>query len=36
MEDYVRNDLGDVRALSLDSVKSREPRIEALRKMSCQ
>jgi hypothetical protein len=35
MEEYVRNDLGDVRALSLDSVKSRKPRIEALRKLNC-
>jgi len=33
MEDYVRSDLGDARAFSLDSVKSRKPRIEALRKM---
>jgi len=34
MEDYVRSDLGDVRAFSLDSVKSRKPRIEALRTMN--
>jgi hypothetical protein len=35
MEEYVRSDLGDVRAFSLDSVKSRKPRIEALRKLNC-
>jgi len=30
-EDFVRSDLGDVRAFSLDSPKSRAPRIKALR-----
>jgi winged helix DNA-binding protein len=30
-EEYVRNDLGDARSFSLDSSKSREPRIRALR-----
>ena len=30
-EDFVRSDLGDVRAFSLDSPKSRAPRIQALR-----
>lgn len=33
MEDFVRNDLGDARSFSLDSPKSRVPRIQALRKM---
>ena len=32
MEDYVRTQLGDARSFSLDSPKSRSPRIEALRK----
>src|SRR5262249_5644053 len=32
MERYVREDLGDARSFSLDSPKSRIPRIEALRK----
>jgi hypothetical protein len=31
-EEYVRNELGDARSFSLDSPKSRSPRIEALRK----
>jgi len=31
-EDYVRVQLGDARAFSLDSPKSRAPRIQALRK----
>lgn len=31
-EDYIRADLGDARSFSLDSPKSRVPRIEALRK----
>jgi hypothetical protein len=31
-ENYIRNQLGDARAFSLDSPKSRIPRIEALRK----
>lgn len=31
LEDYIRTDLGDVRAMSLDSAKSRAPRIAALR-----
>jgi len=34
MEEYVRGDLGDARSFSLDSPKSRAPRIEALRKGS--
>ena len=33
-ETYVREQLGDARSFSLDSPKSRAPRIEALRKMS--
>ena len=32
-ERYVRGELGDVRSFSLDSAKSRAPRIEALRRM---
>lgn len=32
MEEYVRTDLGDARSFSLDSPKSRAPRVEALRK----
>ncbi|MBZ5623147.1 MAG: winged helix DNA-binding domain-containing protein [Acidobacteriia bacterium] len=32
MEEYVRTDLGDARSFSLDSPKSRIPRIEGLRK----
>jgi hypothetical protein len=32
-EEFVRAQLGDARGYSLDSVKSREPRIEALRKV---
>jgi hypothetical protein len=32
-EAYVRTELGDARAFSLDSVKSRRPRIEALRRL---
>ena len=31
MESFVRDDLGDARSFSLDSPKSREPRIQALR-----
>jgi len=31
-EDFVRDQLGDARSFSLDSPKSREPRIQALRK----
>jgi len=31
-EDYIREQLGDARSFSLDSPKSRTPRIEALRK----
>jgi len=31
-EAWVRDDLGDARSFSLDSPKSRKPRIEALRK----
>ena len=31
-EEYVRTQLGDARSFSLDSPKSRAPRIEALRK----
>jgi hypothetical protein len=34
MEDYVRTGLGDARSFSLDSPKSRKPKIEALRKLS--
>jgi hypothetical protein len=33
-EKFVRDDLGDARSFSLDSPKSRAPRIEALRKLS--
>lgn len=33
MEDYVRSGLGDARSFSLDSPKSRKPRIDALRKL---
>lgn len=33
-EDFVRQDLGDVRTFSLDSPKSRKPRLEALRASS--
>jgi hypothetical protein len=32
MEEFVRSDLGDARSFSLDSPKSRAPRVEALRK----
>ena len=32
MQTYVRDELGDARSFSLDSPKSRAPRIEALRK----
>lgn len=32
MEEFIRSDLGDARGFSLDSPKSRAPRIEALRK----
>jgi hypothetical protein len=32
-EAYVRDQLGDARSFSLDSPKSRKPRIEALRRM---
>jgi hypothetical protein len=31
-EEYIRTDLGDARSFSLDSPKSRAPRIQALRK----
>jgi hypothetical protein len=31
-EAYIRSDLGDARSFSLDSSKSRAPRVEALRK----
>jgi hypothetical protein len=34
METYIRNELGDARSFSLDSSKSRAPRIEALRAAS--
>jgi hypothetical protein len=34
MEAFVREDLGDARSFSLDSPKSRAPRIEALRAMA--
>jgi len=34
MEEYVRSGLGDARSFSLDSPKSRKPKIEALRKLS--
>jgi hypothetical protein len=30
-EDYIRTELGDARSFSLDSPKSRAPRIQALR-----
>jgi|HubBroStandDraft_3_1064219.scaffolds.fasta_scaffold01059_5 hypothetical protein len=33
-EDYIRNDLGDLRAFSLDSPKSRLPRLHALREQA--
>jgi hypothetical protein len=33
-ESYIQSDLGDARSFSLDSPKSRQPRIEALRKMA--
>jgi hypothetical protein len=33
-EEYVREQLGDARSFSLDSPKSRVPRIDALRKAS--
>jgi hypothetical protein len=33
-EAYVRDQLGDARSFSLDSPKSRKPRIEAIRKMT--
>jgi hypothetical protein len=32
MEEFVRSQLGDARSFSLDSPKSRAPRVEALRK----
>jgi hypothetical protein len=32
METFIREDLGDARGFSLDSPKSRAPRIEAIRK----
>jgi hypothetical protein len=35
-EDFVRNELGDVRSFSLDSPKSRTPRVEALRKAAAK
>jgi hypothetical protein len=35
MEEFVRSQLGDARSFSLDSPKSRAPRVEALRKSSC-
>lgn len=34
MEAFIRDDLGDARSFSLDSPKSRKPRLEALRKAS--
>jgi hypothetical protein len=34
MEEYVRTNLGDARSFSLDSPKSRKPKIKALRKLS--
>jgi hypothetical protein len=34
MQTFIREDLGDARGFSLDSPKSRVPRIEALRKAS--
>jgi hypothetical protein len=34
MEAFVRDQLGDARSFSLDSPKSRKPRIEALRRMA--
>jgi hypothetical protein len=36
METYIRTQLGDARSFSLDSPKSRGPRIEALRKMAAK
>jgi Winged helix DNA-binding domain len=33
MEDYIRSGLGDARSFSLDSSKSRKPKIEVLRKL---
>jgi len=33
-EEYIRGQLGDARTVSLDSPKSRAPRIEALRKQA--
>jgi len=33
-EAYIRDQLGDARSFSLDSPKSRIPRIEAIRKLS--
>jgi hypothetical protein len=36
MENYIREQLGDARSFSLDSPKSRTPRIEALRKMAAR
>jgi hypothetical protein len=33
-EEYVRHDLGDARSFSLDSPKSRRPRIERLRALA--
>ncbi len=33
-EQFVRDELGDARSFSLDSPKSRQPRIEALRRYS--
>jgi hypothetical protein len=35
-EEYVRNDLGDARSFSLDSPKSRAPRVQALRKAAAE
>jgi hypothetical protein len=35
-EQYVREGLGDARSFSLDSPKSRAPKIEALRKADCK
>jgi hypothetical protein len=31
-EDFVKNELGDARSFSLDSPKSRTPRVEAIRR----
>ena len=36
MENYIREQLGDARSFSLDSPKSRAPRIEELRKMAAK